>query len=399
MTGKTWQTPMFFELDDLDGVAKAAKPTYQAPVVLPDNIKLEEDLDAGLIAQAEGLNSLTANPQDARASDENGASATEDSRPLVLPAWMREKICLPAGLQGASFTPWRWLFAALGGLLLLMLLVDTWYFLADRFAASWLIGSLFLLLTSAIAALSGWLAWRAWQDVRRLRTVGELQLEGAGLMANDGYGHAMGYANRVAHLYQQRADVKPNLDRFFVVANGTHDDGELCTLFSRQVLNPLDEQAYRLVMKRSNETALMVMLSPAPALSTLLTLWRSLRMIRDVATLYGGRPGLIGSTALISTVIHNLIYADVSEMLAESVAETFGGSLVSVLSAQLAQGVGSSVMTARVGLYAMNACRPLPFTEEEKPRLKQIRGEIIKTLKQMLVNRGDKKNKPAQQAN
>ena len=56
----------------------------------------------------------------------------------------------------------------------------------------------------------------------------------------------------------------------------------------------------------------------------------------------------------------------------------------------MAQGLGSSVLTARVGLRAMQVCRPLPFLEGEKPRLKEIRKEIIKSLKKLVATQEPK---------
>ncbi len=109
------------------------------------------------------------------------------------------------------------------------------------------------------------------------------------------------------------------------------------------------------MVQRSKETALMVMISQIAILDAVLTLWRNVRMIRDIATLYGSRPGFLSSMSLAANVLQNLIYADVSEMVAESVAEIFGGSVLAVMSAQAAQGLGSGVLTARLGLHAIQA--------------------------------------------
>jgi putative membrane protein len=141
------------------------------------------------------------------------------------------------------------------------------------------------------------------------------------------------------------------------------------------------------VAQRSKETAFMVMLSQVALLDTVLTLWRNVKMIRDIASLYGARPSFLGSTSLIIAVVQSLLYADVSEMLAESMAETLGNSFLSVMSAQAAQGVGSGILTARVGIKAMQVCRPLPFTESEKPRIKDIRWDILSSLKGLFANK------------
>ena len=37
----------------------------------------------------------------------------------------------------------------------------------------------------------------------------------------------------------------------------------------------------------------------------------------------------------------------------------------------------NGLMTARIGLSAMDVCRPLPFLEEERPRLKDLTGDLL----------------------
>ncbi|MCP4699441.1 MAG: DUF697 domain-containing protein [Gammaproteobacteria bacterium] len=374
---QTWQAPVFFELEELEEAPKEIPDTsaYIAPIILPENAKLESD--AEVIKDEQGPE-ISETPPD----------AGEEEKP---PAWIFEKITLPVvdRAWANAFSPLSWLLGSLGVFLVFLLLVDTYRFLQVQYSASLFIGTLFLLMIFSIGGAAGWLAWRAWKDIQALRTVSALQEQGQGLLNAESYGDATKYVNKLAGFYLHRPDVSPQIDRFFVIVDSSHHDGEVCALFSMQVLKPLDEQAYRIVVKRANETALMVMISPIALLSTLITLWRTMRMIREIASVYGGRPGFFASFSLIGAVIHSLLYADVSELAADSMAETFGGSMMSVLSAQMAQGMGSSVMTARVGLKAIHACRPMPFTEETKPRLKDIRREVFRSLKQFIGNKNE----------
>jgi putative membrane protein len=190
----------------------------------------------------------------------------------------------------------------------------------------------------------------------------------------------MPYINRVAGLYLDRPDLKSNLNQFYASVTDVHHDQEVYQLFTQKVMADLDKQAYKIVVQRSKETALLTMLSPIGLLDVIFTLWRNTALVKDVATLYNGRPGFLGSFMLFGTVIQNLLYADVSEMAADGMAEILGGSVLSVMSGQMAQGLGSGVMTARVGLQAMQNCRPMPFSEQDRPRLRHVRKEIIKSM-------------------
>jgi len=363
MTTNTWTAPIFFDVDEVEGVAAEEAIitlNYTVPVVLPAETQLKTN---SLLLAHEPEPVIT-------------MSATTDFR--------EPRIGVPAPAESlANISPWLWLVSSLGVLLLGMLLVDTYQFVATQYANSFFLGTLFLAVILSIVAATATLTWRAYTNLQAFRTVSVLQQEGRKLLVGNGYGNAIHYINKVAYFYVNRPDIKARLDRFYVTLSDSHHDNEICMLFSAHVMKELDQQAYHIVLQRSKETALLVMVSPIALLDTVLTLWRNVRLIRDVATLYGGRPGFLESMSLLTSVLQNLVYADVSEVLADGVVDTFGHSVLAVVSAQAAQGVGSGLLTARVGLRAMEVCRPLPFTEEEKPRLKEIRWEIVSSLKKL----------------
>ncbi len=351
--------PIYFELDEVENIAEEEATVtldYTPPVILPEDIELET-----IMVEPEPLPSLTA----------NALSSTATMNP-----WLS---------SFPSASPWLWLVGSLGLLLILMLLFDTFYFIAEQYTRSFLLGTLFFSIILCITGAVLILTWRAYQSIVTLRTVAALQQEGRQLMATTRYGHAIHYINRVAQFYLHRPDVKTRLEQFYLTLKDTHHDREICTLFSTQVMKEIDQQAYYIVVQRSKETALFVMISQLAWLDALLSLWRNVRMIQDIAALYGGRPSLLGSITLITNVLQNLIYANVSETVADGMAEILGGSMLSVFSTQMAQGLGSSVLTARIGLHTMQACRPLPFLEAEKPRLKEVRREVIKSLKKLVA--------------
>ncbi len=279
------------------------------------------------------------------------------------------------------------LLGLIGTLLVLKSLVDAYHFIVQQYASSFIIGTLFLGLTLAISTIVVTLSWRTYKNIQSLRTVSALQQEGRQLMEIDGYGSAIHYINKIARFYTHHPEIKTRLDRFYITCSDTHHDREMCVLFSTEVMTDIDQQAYQIVTQHAKETALMVMISRIALLDMVLTLWRNISMIRDIATLYGGRPGFFGTISLIGGVLQNLIYAGATEAVADSMTEIMGGSLLAMMSAQVAQGLGSGVLTARIGLHAMQACRPLPFLDEETPRLKEIRKDIVKSMKRVFESK------------
>jgi len=353
MSTTTWKEPIYFNLDEVESIAEeeaSVTLTYTPSMIFPEDTQLEMEPP-----EVETFFSPTIRPPQLSSS------------PFPL------------------FSPLTWLLGSLGILLISLLLINTFHFITQQYANHFLLGSFFLLVISSMTLAILVMAWKSYQNLQTLRIVTHLQNEGHQLLANNGHGNATHYLNKIAHFYlHHRPDLKTRLDRFYIILNDSHYDRDACHLFSTQVMKELDEQAYRLVAQRSQETALMVMVSQIALLDTLFTFWRNLLLIRDIATLYGGRPNLIGAMSLTTSVLQNLIYADVSEIIADNTAEIFGSSLLSVMSTQIAQGLGSGLLTARIGLQTMQLCRPLPFLDQEKPSLKGIRREILTCLKILL---------------
>jgi len=359
-----WQSPIVFELDDLNSPPQESnRKTNYSPPVTNLNVESFDNPEIESVVSETEKNDLKLEAFPALAQlVENGGKI-----------W--EKLSFP------TTSPWFWLLCGLGLWWTGLLVVDSVNFIAARFANNILIGLLFLGLFGVIIVSLSRLIWSAWQDFLALKNVSTLQTEGKTLLESNHYGHAMPYINKIARFYHQRADVKNRLERFYMTINDSHLDSEICAVFSKQVLKELDNNACRIVLKQARETALLVALSPRAFLSTFLTLWSTVKMIRDLATLYGGRPGFISSISLIGKVLQSLIYAGISERIAESLSDILGGSVLSVVSAQLAQGLGSGILSARIGLHAMQVCRPLPFRADEQPQWQSIAKEIWSSFK------------------
>jgi putative membrane protein len=367
----TWKGPLFFKLEDVESIAEEEATVtlnYSPPVILPEDVELETDAQW-----------IMPEPELSRRYSPVGNFLAPVIHEGPFPQFLSNTSAL-----------WLWLFGAMGLFLASLLVMDTYHFVASQYANGFLVGTFFLLLTLSISSLVLALAWNSYQN---LRTVSAFQEEGRKLRELNGHGNAIYYINHLAQFYLHRPDLKTALERFYVILNDSHQDRDVCHLFSTQVMKEIDQQAYCIVSQRAKETALLVMISQVALIDTVLTLWRNVRMIRDIATLYGTRPGVLGTFSLTASVLQNLVYADVSGMIADATAEMLGGSVISMMSSQITQGLGSGILTARLGIQTMQACRPLPFTPEEKPRLKEIRWDIMTSLNGIFGTTKDAKGK------
>jgi putative membrane protein len=94
--------------------------------------------------------------------------------------------------------------------------------------------------------------------------------------------------------------------------------------------------------------------------------------LRNIAEIYGGRPGLIGFLRLARGVAAHLALTGGMAAGDSLIQQLVGHGLAAKLSARLGEGVLNGLLTARVGLAALNVCRPMPFNAERPPGVKDV---------------------------
>ncbi|WP_444888601.1 TIGR01620 family protein [Microbulbifer sp. JMSA008] len=167
------------------------------------------------------------------------------------------------------------------------------------------------------------------------------------------------------------------LNRVLDEAPDYYDSSELLQHLEVTFLDALDQEAQRRVVRHATATGALVGLSPFASIDILVALRQSLRMIDDVAQIYGIQPSLVVRWRLFKKVLALVAYSGASEYaISEIWPDLVGDSVVSTVSTRLGQGVGASFFVARIGLSAMQSCRPIPFTEKQRPRL----GALVKRI-------------------
>jgi putative membrane protein len=58
------------------------------------------------------------------------------------------------------------------------------------------------------------------------------------------------------------------------------------------------------------------------------------------------------------------------------VQQLIGHGLTARLSARLGEGIMNGAFTGRIGIAAVDLCRPLPFIEAERPRLRDFLAQL-----------------------
>ncbi len=150
------------------------------------------------------------------------------------------------------------------------------------------------------------------------------------------------------------------------------DASGLLNLAEVELLAPLDVAASREVEAAARQVAAVTALVPLALADVATALAANLRMIRRIAEIYGGRSGLIGSWRLTRAVFTHLVATGAVAVGDDLLEPLLGGSLLSKLSRRFGEGLVNGALSARVGVAAMEVCRPLPFSPRRKPSVRKI---------------------------
>jgi putative membrane protein len=156
------------------------------------------------------------------------------------------------------------------------------------------------------------------------------------------------------------------------------DGRDLVKLAERELMSPLDIEARRLVVSASKRVSVVTAISPRAAVDMIFVLVNALRMIRQLAVLYGGRPGALGVIKLLRQVVSHLALTGGVGVADSLVQQVIGHGLAARLSARLGEGMINGLLTARLGLLTIDLVRPLPFHELPRPALNDLAGTLMR---------------------
>lgn len=278
--------------------------------------------------------------------------------------------------------PLLWLTGSVSLLLVALILQNTFLFLQQQWQTHTLLGLFYsvvtLVLSTAILALIG----REVTRLRQLRTLTALRQESLHHIDCQTFGSGLPLVNRIIQLYQERAELAVGLQHFHDHVDDYLGDREILSLFSTHVMSEIDSQAYQVVVRHASAAALMTAISPMAWLDAVLFLWRNVWMVREIAELYGARPGASGSLVLLRQAARGMMSAGVTDILANSASSSMGHSLATVVMAKAGQGLSNGLFMARIGLQTLQYCRPLPFSPEQQPGLGHIRKALQQAIKE-----------------
>jgi putative membrane protein len=280
------------------------------------------------------------------------------------------------GRRGLSMLA-KLFWSALTGLLTMAVGLWFWRLVDDLFRASpyagWFGLGLLALAGGALLAL----VIREISGLMRLSAVTDLREKAeAAAIADDGPAAKALVSRLIAHQGSDPSTASAR-QRMASAAEGIVDGRGLLTLADRTLVQPRDELARMAIASAAKRVSMVTAISPRAIVDIMFVAAQSIMLTRRIAEIYGARPGGLGSLKLARRILGHLAITGGVAITDSVLSQLVGHGLAARLSAKLGEGVLNGLLTARVGLAAIAACRPLPFLAGEEPKLQDVAGEIL----------------------
>jgi putative membrane protein len=298
---------------------------------------------------------------------------TPEAEPSQLP------VLIEAAIPERGGFPWGSVFwGSVAGLVLLGLGLSVTHLIEDLFARSEGLGFVGSGLAAAAALALVVVIVREIYGLARLATIEKLHARAATVLLSDDRSESRAVVAdllRIAHqnprLARARAALTSHRDEII-------DGADMIKLAERELMSPLDLEARRLVSSAAQRVSVVTAVSPRAMVDVLFVFAASLRLIRQLARLYGGRPGALGMISLLRHVIAHLAITGGMAASDSLIQQMLGHGIAAKLSQRLGEGILNGLLTARLGLAAIDVTRPLPFTALPRPVLADLAKDLLR---------------------
>jgi putative membrane protein len=277
--------------------------------------------------------------------------------------------------------PWAMLFwCALGGLVMLAIGVAVSDLITDLLARNRELGWLGLAFATVATISLLVIAVRETTGLMRLATVEKLRQCAAEMIVSDNRIEARALVHelltltrKMPHLARGRADLEGHLGEII-------DGSDMVRLAERELMTPLDQQARKLISMAATRVSVVTAVSPRAVVDILFVFGTALILVRRLAFLYGARPGTLSLARLVRQVVMHLAVTGGLAASDSLIQQMLGHGIAARLSARLGEGVLNGLLTARLGLAAVDLIRPVPFAALPRPTLSDLMSEVLRSF-------------------
>jgi putative membrane protein len=312
--------------------------------------------------------------------------ADDEARPMrgtiqITPEVEPAALPVPIGAQSRERRGFRWgvlFWTAVAGLVLLGLGLGVTQLIENLFARSESLGFLGLAFAFVAALALAAVTAREAFGLIRLASIEKLHARAASVLLSDDRAESRSIVRELLKIAHQN----PQLARARLALQGHVDDiidgADMIRLAERELMTPLDAEARRLVSLAAQRVSIVTAVSPRALIDVLFVFVAALRLIRQLARLYGGRPGALGMIRLLRQVIAHIAITGGMAASDSLVQQVLGHGIAARLSQRLGEGVLNGLLTARLGLAAIELTRPLPFAALPQPSLPDLAKDLLR---------------------
>lgn len=267
--------------------------------------------------------------------------------------------------------------AALG---LALLSAAAWSFVTNWIETQPIVGWAFAGLFAVFIGLLLLICLRELAALSRLRRMDALRHAAETARETGDLGAARQFSQRLLGLYKGRGDIRWSAARYERLAGDQLDAQSLLALTETEIVAPLDALAEREIENAARQVATVTALVPLALADVIAALTANLRMIRRIAEIYGGRGGTLGAWRLTRAVLGHLVATGAVAVGDDMLEPVLGGSILGKLSRRFGEGLVNGALTARVGIAAMDVCRPMAFEVRDMPKARDLVRQALSGL-------------------
>ena len=267
--------------------------------------------------------------------------------------------------------PKNWMFtlfwSAVFGLVSMAISLMLWDFVNGLLARNLWLGRAASGLAAALVLVVFLAILRELVGFSRLRKLDTLRAESTTARGQE-RAAALKIITSLDRLYAGRPELRWARDAVQAQKDDFLDSESLMDMAELKIMAALDVQAQHEVELTARQVAAATAFIPLALVDVAVALSSNVTMIRRIAMIYGGRSGILGSWRLLKGVAAHLVATGAVAIGDDMIGSLAGGGALSKISRRFGEGVINGTLTARIGVAAMEICRPMPFVARKKPK-------------------------------
>ncbi len=255
------------------------------------------------------------------------------------------------------------------------LAVDSYWWIAAAFERGAALGSLAALAVAAGVAGAGAIIARELTSLWRLRSVETVRARFAEDIVRPRDAQRI-IADILSVVPKERATIVA-IEAFQRQAQAHHTVAQQVEILSRTVMKPLDARAEAHIRTAVTRAFGITAISPTALTDAVFFLACGVRMVRAIAASYGHRPTAAATVHLLRRLVVEAGKLGAVDIAGATLAQQLGGAVAERLASTAAESFYAAYRMARLGVIVMDLCRPVPFRDDDVPRVTSLVGNLL----------------------